>query len=170
MKRRDFMAGVAAAVFFVWPGVGLAEDLQSLPHSGGDNKPVNPLKEAAKMNQNLTREQCHVLDDEGTERPFTSPHLSEKRKGVFVCVRCKTPLFKSGTKFDSGTGWPSFFEPIPGALGTSEDNKLGYTRIEYHCAKCGGHQGHVFKDGPQPTGLRYCNNGVTLEFVPDPDQ
>ncbi len=170
MNRRNFMAGVAAAVFFVWPGIGRAEDIPSLPHSGSDGKPVNPLKEAAKMNQNLTREQCHVLDDEGTERPFTSPHLSEKRKGVFVCVRCKTPLFKSGTKFDSGTGWPSFFEPIPGALGTSEDNKLGYTRIEYHCAKCGGHQGHVFKDGPQPTGLRYCNNGVTLEFIPDPGQ
>lgn len=172
MNRRNFMAGVAAAVFMIWPGVGLAGDASSLPHSGDDGKPTNPLKEALKMNQNqnLSREQCHVLDEEGTERPFTSPHLTEKRKGVFVCVRCKTPLFRSVTKFDSGTGWPSFYEAIPGALGTSADNKLGYTRVEYHCAKCGGHQGHVFNDGPAPTGLRYCNNGVTLEFVPDPDQ
>jgi peptide-methionine (R)-S-oxide reductase len=170
MKRRDFMAGVAGAVFLAWPGVGLAQ--QSVPEGAEANPEAaraNPLdaKERAKMNQGLTPAQCHVLDEEGTERPFTSPHLTETRKGTFVCVRCKTPLFKSGTKFDSGTGWPSFYEAIPGALGTSEDTKLGYTRIEYHCAKCGGHQGHVFNDGPNPTGLRYCNNGVTLEFVPD---
>ncbi|HRJ66862.1 MAG TPA: peptide-methionine (R)-S-oxide reductase MsrB [Alphaproteobacteria bacterium] len=169
MKRRDFMAGVAAVVFMAWPGVGRAQ--QSFP-DGAAPVHKNPLdaKDKEKMNQNLTREQCHVLDEQGTERPFTSPHLGEKRTGVFVCARCKTPLFRSSTKFDSGTGWPSFDEAIPGALGTSEDNKLGYTRIEYHCKKCGGHQGHVFKDGPTPTGLRYCNNGITLEFVPDPGQ
>ena len=168
-NRRDFMAGAAAAVFMIWPGVGLAQQSHADRAADNPSRRANPLdaKERQKMNRNLTQAQCHVLDEEGTERPFTSPHLTEKRKGTFVCVRCKTPLFKSVTKFDSGTGWPCFYEAIPGALGTSEDNKLGYTRMEYHCAKCGGHQGHVFNDGQNPTGLRYCNNGVTLEFVPD---
>ncbi len=107
-----------------------------------------------------------VLFEEGTERPFTSPLNKEKRAGTFVCVACNQPLFKSAAKFDSGTGWPSFFDPIADAIVTKKDFKMIVPRTEYHCVRCGGHQGHVFDDGPKPTGLRYCNNGVALNFVP----
>ena len=115
----------------------------------------------------LTAEQFHVLRDEGTERAFTSPLNDEKRRGIFACAACDLPLFKSEHKYDSGTGWPSFFDKIEGHVDTSIDFKLFYPRKEYHCARCGGHQGHIFKDGPKPTGLRYCNNGVALQFHPD---
>jgi peptide-methionine (R)-S-oxide reductase len=108
-----------------------------------------------------------VLFEEGTERAFTSPLNDEKRAGTFVCAACFLPLFESAAKFDSGTGWPSFFRPLEGALGTSTDFKLLAPRTEYHCARCGGHQGHVFADGPPPTGQRYCNNGVALQFIPE---
>jgi peptide-methionine (R)-S-oxide reductase len=107
------------------------------------------------------------LREEGTERPFSSALNKEKRKGTYVCAGCGQPLFTSDMKFDSGTGWPSFFRCIPGALDTKQDRKLFVTRTEYHCARCGGHQGHVFEDGPKPTGQRWCNNGVALAFVPD---
>ena len=107
-----------------------------------------------------------VLREEATERAFTSPLDKEKRDGVYHCAGCDLALFRSETKYDSGTGWPSFFDYIPGTLGFKEDNKLWMVRTEYHCARCGGHQGHVFDDGPAPTGLRYCNNGVALKFVP----
>ena len=107
----------------------------------------------------------HVLRKEGTERPFTSPLNDVKAKGTFVCAGCALPLFTSETKYDSGTGWPSFYQAIDGAVETKVDRKLFVPRTEYHCARCGGHQGHVFKDGPRPTGLRYCNNGVALNFV-----
>ena len=115
----------------------------------------------------LGPEQYHVLFEEGTERAFTSPLNDEKRQGTFVCAACGLPLFQSRTKFDSGTGWPSFWDPIPGHVDTKRDFKLIWPRTEYHCARCGGHQGHVFNDGPQPTGQRYCNNGVALRFVPE---
>ena len=107
-----------------------------------------------------------MLRQEGTERPGSSPLNSEKRKGTFLCVACELPLFLSQTKFDSGTGWPSFYQSIAGRLETSVDHKLILPRTEYHCARCGGHHGHVFDDGPKPTGLRYCNNGVALKFIP----
>ena len=107
-----------------------------------------------------------VLRKEGTERPFTSRLNDEKREGLYVCAGCDLPLFSSAMKFDSGTGWPSFFTVIPGHLDTKRDFKLVWPRTEYHCARCGGHQGHVFKDGPKPTGERWCNNGVALRFVP----
>ena len=107
-----------------------------------------------------------MLRHEGTERPFTSPLNDEHRAGVFVCAGCALPLFTSAMKFDSGTGWPSYFTTIPGAFATKTDHQLILPRTEYHCAKCGGHHGHVFDDGPQPTGLRYCNNGVALRFIP----
>lgn len=113
----------------------------------------------------LTPEQIHVLREEGTELPFSSALNDEKRNGVFVCASCGTQLFKSGTKFNSGTGWPSFNDAIAGAVETKTDYKIGMARTEYHCAKCGGHQGHVFEDGPAPTGLRYCNNGLALRFI-----
>jgi peptide-methionine (R)-S-oxide reductase len=107
-----------------------------------------------------------VLRREGTERPWTSPLNDEKRDGVFVCKGCELPLFTSDTKYDSRTGWPSFFDVIEGNISTKVDKKLFLPRTEYHCARCGGHQGHVFTDGPRPTGLRYCNNGVAISFVP----
>lgn len=114
----------------------------------------------------LTPEQEHVLREEGTERPFSSPLLHMKEQGEYVCAACANPLFPSGVKFDSGTGWPSFYDAYPGALATKTDYHIGVARTEYHCAKCGGHQGHVFEDGPAPTGLRYCNNGLALRFQP----
>lgn len=113
----------------------------------------------------LTPEQYRVLRHEGTERAGSSPLNGEKRKGTFVCAGCDLPLFKSETKYESGTGWPSFYDFIPGSLGMKKDFALILPRIEYHCARCDGHQGHVFDDGPQPTGKRYCNNGVALKFV-----
>lgn len=109
-----------------------------------------------------------VLRHEGTERPFTSPLLDEHRKGVFACAGCALPLFSSDTKFDSHTGWPSFWKPLPKSIVEREDGSLGMQRTEVHCRRCGGHQGHVFDDGPKPTGLRYCINGVSLQFVPGP--
>lgn len=114
----------------------------------------------------LTPDQFAVLRQDSTERPFTSPLNEEKREGIFVCSACHLPLFESSGKFDSGTGWPSFFRAMDGRIETKRDFKLILPRTEYHCARCGGHQGHVFKDGPAPTGLRYCNNGVALKFVP----
>lgn len=121
----------------------------------------------AEWRELLEPEPYQVLREEGTERPFTSPLNDEHRQGVFVCAGCGLPLFQSQTKFNSGTGWPSFYDGIPGHLEARRDFKLLVPRTEYHCTRCGGHQGHVFKDGPEPTGLRYCNNGLALRFVPD---
>ena len=112
----------------------------------------------------LTPEQFHVLREHGTERAGTSAHNNEKRDGTFSCAACGQPLFSSATKFESGTGWPSFWSPIEGSVATTTDRSYGMTRTEVHCARCGGHLGHVFPDGPRPTGLRYCMNGVALEF------
>jgi peptide-methionine (R)-S-oxide reductase len=120
----------------------------------------------AEWRQKLTPEQYRVLRQHGTERPFTSPLNDEHGKGAFVCAACAQELYRSEAKFDSGTGWPSFFTLIPDRLATKQDLKLILPRTEYHCVRCGGHQGHVFDDGPQPTGLRYCNNGVALRFIP----
>ena len=114
----------------------------------------------------LTPEQFHVLREHGTERPGSSPLNYEKRTGTFSCAGCGTPLFASDTKFESGTGWPSFWQPLPGAVASTTDRSYGMTRVEVNCAACGGHLGHVFPDGPEPTGQRYCMNGVALKFEP----
>ena len=117
--------------------------------------------------ERLSPEAYRVLRQEGTEPPFSSPLNNEKRKGTFVCSGCQLPLFSSAAKYDSGTGWPSFWQPLPDAIDTQVDFRLIIPRTEYHCRRCGGHQGHVFGDGSRPTGKRYCNNGVALAFVPD---
>ena len=165
MQRRQFLS---RAVF------GLA-GTALLPHAAGAQiptaaAPVAKIDKLVKTEDEwrklLTPAQFSVLRQEGTERPFSSPLNNEKRKGTFLCVACDLPLFESQTKFDSGTGWPSFYQSIAGRVETTVDHKLIYPRTEYHCARCGGHHGHVFDDGPKPTGLRYCNNGVALKFVP----
>jgi peptide-methionine (R)-S-oxide reductase len=120
----------------------------------------------AEWKKRLSPAAYRVLRQEDTERPFTSPLDKEKRKGTFVCAGCNKRLFSSTTKYDSGTGWPSFWQPLPGGVGTKTDYKIGLPRTEVHCARCGGHLGHVFNDGPKPTGKRYCMNGVAMKFVP----
>jgi len=120
----------------------------------------------AEWRRRLTPDQYDVLRHEGTERPFTSPLLHEKRRGLFACAGCGRDLFSSETKFDSGTGWPSFWAPLDKAVGTEQDRSLGMVRVAVQCGRCGGHLGHVFDDGPKPTGLRYCMNGVALTFKP----
>jgi peptide-methionine (R)-S-oxide reductase len=138
------------------------------PTGGPDTPRVKPVvKSREEWRRLLDPERYAVLFEEGTERPFSSPLNSEKRRGTFVCAACRLPLFETSAKYDSGTGWPSFYSPIEGHLATKHDFKLVVPRMEYHCARCGGHQGHVFGDGPPPTGRRFCNNGLALEFFPE---
>ncbi len=120
----------------------------------------------AEWKKLLTPAQYYILRQQGTEDPFSSPLLNEHRLGTFNCAGCALPLFSSKTKFDSGTGWPSFYQPLPNAVQTSDDDSLGMERTEVHCRRCGGHLGHVFPDGPPPTGLRYCMDGAALTFTP----
>jgi peptide-methionine (R)-S-oxide reductase len=152
------MGGAAAAVAAVF-GLSRSEEAR------GKGK-FEVTKSEAEWRRILTPAQYYVLRDHGTERAGTSPLDQEKRKGVFHCAGCDLPLYSSAAKYDSGTGWPSFWQPLPNAVGTSIDNSLFATRTEVHCRRCGGHLGHVFEDGPAPTGLRYCMNGVAMNFKP----
>lgn len=157
MDRRHILGGIATgavALGFWRLGVGEAE--AAYPFALTD----------AQWRQRLSPLAYNVLRKQATERPFTSPLDKEKRAGRFACAGCDQKLFSSKTKFDSRTGWPSFYAPLPKAVGTSRDFDLGYPRTEVHCARCGGHLGHVFDDGPRPTGKRYCMNGVAMRFIP----
>ena len=159
LDRRALLAGVAATGALATAGKLLAA---ADPYAGS---PWRKLTDA-DWKRRLPPASYNVLRREGTEYAFTSPLLNEHRKGTFACLGCGLPLFRSEWKYDSGTGWPSFYTAIPGALSKSSDHMLIVERTEYHCARCLGHQGHVFDDGPRPTGLRYCNDGVALKFVP----
>jgi peptide-methionine (R)-S-oxide reductase len=159
LSRRRFLT---ATVFAAAAAPGLVVAATADPYA---NSPFRKLTDA-DWKKKLPAASYDVLRQEGTERPGSSPLLNEHRKGTFVCMGCDLPLFKSEWKFESGTGWPSFYTAIPGALARKTDFKIGVPRTEYHCAQCLGHQGHVFDDGPKPTGLRYCNNGVATKFVP----
>ena len=132
-----------------------------------DTKQYPVTHTEAEWRKILTPEQFHIMREHGTERPGSCALNYEKRAGTFACAGCANPLFSSKTKFDSGTGWPSFWQPLPNAVGQESDTTLGMERTEIHCRRCGGHLGHVFDDGPPPTGLRYCMNGVALVFKPD---
>lgn len=149
-------------------GVGIAMPLMAACGSSpaeAKNFPVEMSE--AEWRRKLTKGQFHILREAGTERSYTSPLLKEKRRGTFLCAGCSTPLYSSKTKYDSRTGWPSFWAPISSsAIGTSTDYKIGYPRTEVHCATCGGHLGHIFNDGPKPTGKRHCINGLALKFRP----
>jgi len=150
-----------------WLGIGAALPVIAACGGGDAEAKAYPVRfTAAQWKQRLTPAQFHILREQGTERPFSSPLNAEHRKGTFLCAADGNPLYASSTKFDSGTGWPSFWKPLDGAVGTSRDFSLGYPRTEVHCARCGGHLGHVFDDGPRPTGLRYCMNGAAMTFRP----
>jgi len=181
MRRREFLGTLAVSALLAGAGRAFAnppKDMKAVENLQQNWKeflaagtqvpaPTEVLKRSKdEWRKVLDAQQYHVLREEGTERAGTSPLDREKRVGVFVCAGCGLPLFTSAMKFDSGTGWPSFFTTIPGAFQTSRDFKLILPRTEYHCARCGGHHGHVFDDGPAPTGQRYCNNGVALRFIP----
>jgi peptide-methionine (R)-S-oxide reductase len=157
MDRRLFIAGAITAVTSLAGGRGVIAATDSSPMKG-DFPPI--VKTREEWRQLLQAQQYQVLFEEGTERPWTSPLNDEKRDGTYICA----------TKFDSGTGWPSFYQAIEGNTGIKRDWKLIIPRTEYHCARCGGHQGHVFDDGPQPTGQRWCNNGVALRFIPSGEE
>lgn len=154
MERRNLLKTLSAWLAgFGLPHVAVAKSGFPLKKSEAEWKKIlSPLAYA-------------VLFEAGTERPGSSALNNEKREGTYICAACHLPLFDSAHKYDSGTGWPSFWQPRPGALGTETDYKAIFPRTEYHCSRCGGHHGHVFNDGPRPTGLRYCNNGIALAFV-----
>jgi peptide-methionine (R)-S-oxide reductase len=167
-SRRALLIGAAGTVLAACSGARNSSDKTATASAEADlyaDSKWRTLTEA-DWKEALSPKAFNVMRQDGTERAFTSPLNDESRAGAFHCAGCDLPLFESNTKYDSGTGWPSFYDVIPGAVATSEDTKLFYTRTEYHCARCLSHQGHVFDDGPAPTGLRYCNNGVALTFMP----
>jgi peptide-methionine (R)-S-oxide reductase len=162
MTNRRTIVGVIAAAGAALFGLRWMNDEEAM----AETKTFEVTKTAEQWKRQLTPSQYNVLRNHGTERPGTSPLNQEKRKGVFACAGCDLPLFSSDTKYESGTGWPSFWQPLPDAVGTKSDRSTLMNRTEVHCHRCGGHLGHVFEDGPKPTGLRYCMNGVAMTFKP----
>ena len=158
LDRRRFLLAASAGAMVLAAGPVLAADRFA-------SSPYRKLSDA-EWKKRLQPAVYNILREEGTEAPWSSPLLNEHRKGTFACAGCGLALFRSQWKFDSGTGWPSFYDVIAENLGRKEDHQLADPRVEYHCAQCLGHQGHVFRDGPKPTGLRYCNDGLGLKFVP----
>ena len=162
-RRTLLLAGAALGAFAATSKYAKAGTMSTAPTTQDiDWKKLTD----AEWHKRLTPAQYNVLRNHGTERPGSSPLLREHRKGTFACAACALPLFSSAAKFKSGTGWPSFYEPLPDAVGTKTDRSFFMTRTEVHCRRCEGHLGHVFDDGPKPTGLRYCMNGVALKFEP----
>jgi peptide-methionine (R)-S-oxide reductase len=159
IDRRILLASVAGLA-----GIAGLRWLRAAPAQATEKFEIE--KTDAEWRAQLTPEQYQILRQQGTEPPFTSPLLEEHRKGTFACAGCDLPLFSSETKFESGTGWPSFYQPLENAVGKHQDRMLGMVRTEIHCRRCGGHLGHVFDDGPKPTGLRYCMDGLALQFHP----
>jgi len=167
MKRRTFLrTALAVAALFTLPLAMQAGRERKGPMTKTTQTIQKIDKSEAEWRQALTPEQFDVLRKEATERPFTSSLNKQYGDGVYICAGCDLPLFESSAKFDSGTGWPSFYAPIDGHTETRRDFKMLLPRTEYHCVRCGGHQGHIFNDGPKPTGQRWCNNGVALKFIP----
>ena len=163
MRRRAFLLAGTALAALAGGGAMFMRTSRAAPAGPGTFEVVRSEDEWRKL---LTPAQYKVLREHGTERAGTSPLDHEKRAGIFRCAGCERDLFSSAAKFDSGTGWPSFHSPLPGAVGTTDDTSFFMTRTEVHCSRCGGHLGHVFDDGPPPTGLRYCMNGVAMTFTP----
>jgi len=159
IDRRLLLASVAGMF-------GLAAFRMLKPSPAHSAEKFEIEKSDAEWRAQLTPQQYEILRNQGTERPWSSALLKEHRKGIFACAGCDLPLFSSETKFDSGTGWPSFYRPLENAVGITEDRSYGVVRSEVHCHRCGGHLGHVFDDGPKPTGLRYCMDGLALVFHP----
>lgn len=169
MSRRGFLGGILGATAGTTAGTAKADEMKEPPKEAIPDYDKWQLSDK-EWKERLSDFEYQVLRKEATERAGTSPLNDEKRAGIFHCAGCELPLFDAATKYDSGTGWPSFFDKLPNALGFKTDFKIGFPRKEYHCARCGGHQGHVFNDGPlDSTGLRYCNNGIALKFVPADD-
>jgi len=166
-SRRSFLLLCGGAAVATAAGLTQWRNFSAIPPAMASGKETFAITHSdAQWHQLLTDQQYYILREAGTERPYSSPLNDEHHQGTFICAGCQLPLFSSSTKFNSHTGWPSFWQPLDGAVGVRSDRSFGMVRDEVHCHRCGGHLGHVFDDGPRPTGLRYCMNGLAMKFTP----